>query len=646
MQRLIALISTVFFIYCSLSTQAEIDRYSVVLRAHPQAIVADSYSSTTITAEVFDSLGRSAPDGTLVEFTSNLGIIERNARSEAGVARVRLQSGNTMGTAIVSAVVTSKAAVAKMDVDFLEPGTELFDESFISVESDRHLGYCVDSSLVDAAGGVRIYTRGLTIEAEQAQIDLKTNILRAVGKMGGDAISITRGEKKMMASALYLNLNNLSGVMFTPADDGAKRMLIRGADFFITPDTDPKEGIKFEFSPVSAGDLFIVARSLLIKPGEEVKIKRATFYMDGEKLLSVPLHVVPLGNRTAGIDRMLTYGTAGLRLDLPLYYSLSAHGTGALRIKHSEPTQWGYSSGVSGWQADIEQDYNYGASTDGTFTLNRITSRDWGARWHHRTELNDNSQVYAFFDYPSHKNIYGNLDYRKSFKDFVLSTSLRGSMLQNADDRYSSSLYLQSNPKTIFGNAVTYALTSRLSYTSQNASSQKVGTGLGLQFYGKPLQFGRSSSLNTSLTIGQDWGGGNTGASVFGNAGYYLGLGRIGQFGLNYSYSWANSAGAFNSQRLSADFYVRPSDKWDTRLYVTRGLSDQSTSAFGELNYSILPTWRLGALGTYQNFNSGQKFAYTDLELALSKLISGQQARLIWSKSINRFRLEFSTLKF
>jgi hypothetical protein len=335
-----------------------------------------------------------------------------------------------------------------------------------------------------------------------------------------------------------------------------------------------------------------------------------------------------------------------LRLDLPVYYSLSAHGTGALRIKHSEPTQWGYYSGRSGWQADVEQDYNFGASTEGTFSLNRITSKAWGARWSHRTELNDTSQVYAFFDYPSHKNVYGNLDYRKLFKGFVLSTNFRGNMLQNADDRYSSSMNLQTNPRTIFGNAITYALTSRLSYTSQNIGSQKVGTGLGLQFYGKPLQFGRSAGLNTSLTIGRNWGGGNNGALVFGNAGYYLGLGRIGQFGLNYSYSWANSAGAFNSQRLSADFYIRPSDKWDTRLYATRGLSDQSASAFGELNYTILPTWRLGAMGTYQNFNIGQKFAYTDLELVLSKLISGQQARLIWSKTLKRFRMEFSALKF
>lgn len=637
----------IFFVLMCLSSVcvcAE-SNYSIMLNAHPEAIVADSLSSTTITAEVRDSSGRNVPDGTLVEFSTSLGIIERNARTTAGTVRVRLESGNTVGTAVVSALVANGQAVAKLNVDFLAPGTEMFDESFISVESDKYLGYDVKKQVVDSAGGVRIYSRGLSIEAEEAQIDAKTNILRAKGS--GSDIVISRGDKKVLASQLYYDFNSMTGVLFAPAVEGAKRMLFRGRDLFIEEDQDPKDTIKFEFEPVSESSMYITARSILIRPGQDLKIKRASYYLDGDKIPSPPLTVVPLRGGGTGINQMLTYGTDGLRLDVPLYYSLSAHGTGAVRVKHSEPTQWGYYSGRSGWQADIEQQYNFGGSVDGSFSLNRVNSAsEWGARWSHRMQFNNNSQVYSFLEFPSHKNLYGTLDYRHSLKDYTFTANFRGNMLQNASDRYSGAFGIQTRAKPLLGDAISYALTTRLAYSNYYNRSQRIGNGLGLQLYGKPLMFRDSSSITTSMNVSRDWGQSSSGTSIFANAGYYRGLGNIGQFGLNYSYSWGNSAYSFLSQRLSADLSLRPSIKWDSRFYVTRELDDGSTSAFGEFNYSFLPTWRLGLNGTYQRFTGSVDSILSDYEMSLSKQIGSQQACLIWSHSRGRFRLEFNALQF
>jgi len=627
--------------------QEAFENFTVWLRANPQAIAADSISSTTISAEVLDGTGKHVPDGTRVEFTTSLGIIDRTATTVAGVARVRLESGSTTGTAIVSAVVARGQAVGRLNVAFLEPGTEISSESFISVESDKHLGYDVSRRLVDAAGGVRIRSRGLTIEAESAQISVISNILRAAGRMGGQDITISLGDKKVAASALYLDFTSMSGVLITPAADGAKRMLFRGYDLFVQPDTDPSETIRFGFEPISESSMFIKARSLLIRPGQEIKIKRASFYVDGEKVLSIPLHVVPLQSRFGGMDRVFTYGTDGLRVDLPLYYSLSANGTGALRIKHSEPTQWGYyTAGQSGWQADIEQEYNIGASTDGKFTLNRITSGEWGARWSHRVDLGHNSQVYSFLDFPSHRDIYSTVDYRRAFKNYTAALHFRGAKVQNRDDQYSTSLNLQSRSKPLIGNAVSYALSTHLSYANQLTGSERIGSGLGLQLYGKSLQFSRSDSLSTSMTISQDWGGGAAGTSVYANAGYMRTLGMIGQMGLNYSYAWGSAANSFTSQRLSADLSLRPSAKWDSRLYVTRGLDDGSTSAFGDFNYAFMPTWRLGIASTYQSFRGIQNNSYSDNQFILTKIIGSGSAQLVWSTAAKRFRLEFSPSAF
>lgn len=646
MRKLTYLLAFVLFILCLSVPQMAVEQYSIILKAHPQAIVADSVSTTTISAEVLDVNARPVADGTVVEFTSSLGVIERTATTMAGTARVRLQSNNTPGTAIVSAVVASGNAIGKLNVDFLEPGTEMFDESFILVESNSYLGFDAKKMLIDAAGGVKIVTRGLTIEADSAQMNARTNIMRAAGRIGGPDIILSRGDKHISASVLYYDFNRMSGVLLLPAADGAARMKIRGSDLFTEPDLEPKQTETFNFDPITNSSMFIKARNLIIRPGDDIKIKKATVYVEGEKVLSVPLHVIPLGSNSAGADRLMTYGTDGLRLDLPIYYSLSAHQTGAFRVKHSEPTQWGYYSGRSGWQVDLEQDYNLAGSVNGQFTLNHITSNNWGASWNHRVEYNNNSQLYTFLDFPAHKGAYGTLDYRRVFQDFNLSAFMRANKQQNLDGRINTGFGLQTKSKSLVGDAITYSLFSNVSYASQNASTQKVDTGAGVQLYGKTIRFGSQTSLSSSATIGRNWGGLSTGTSVYANAGLYHTIGMIGQCGLNYTYNWANSLNAYTSQRLSADVSLRPSSLWDTRVYVTRGLLDGSTSAFGELNIYLAPTWKLGVFGTYQRFKSFQNYAYTDTEYTLSKIAGGSNLKLVWSQVHKRMRFEFSPLSW
>ena len=645
MRIIYLLLIVILLVFSAIASNAAFD-YSMLLRAQPQAIVADSHSSTTITAEVRDSSGHSVPDGTIVEFNTSMGIIERSASTAAGVARVSLTSATTTGTALVSAVVSNGNAIAQIRVDFLEPGTEMFDESFIAVSSQKHLGYDVGAQIVDSAGGVRIYHRGLDISAEEAQIDVKQNILHAKSKMGGDNISIRRGDKDIKASTLYYDFNSMKGVVLTPAEDGAKRLTFRGRDLFTQPDNEPDKSITLDFTPITECTMFIRARSILIRPGEEVKIKRANFYLEGSKVLSVPLHVVPLSSSNGGLNRMITYGNEGLRLDLPLYYSLTPNGTGAVRLKHSEATGWGNFSDNGGWQVDIDQEYNIAGSTAGKFSANRVTTNEWGLRWDQRKEFDNDAQLNTYLDFPAHSDLYGTVDYRRPLGDYTMSVNFRGNKRQSKNGLYSSNAYLQSHSKPIIGGAVNYSFSTRLSYNSDvSRAGSNIGTGVGLQLYGKPLRFGLNSSLNTSLSISNNWGGSNSGSSIYGSIGYYRSIGNIGQFGLNYNYSSSDSDSGFGyrSQRISADLSLSPSGKWVSRLYLTRGLGDGSTSAFGDFSYSFMPTWEAQILGTYQSFGD---FKYTDAEIALAKAIGKQEARVIWSQSRRKFRVEFSALSF
>ena len=147
----ITIFSAIFLICICCVACFAIANYSIRLSANPQAIIANSVSTTTISADIKDSLGNPVADGTVVDFTTSLGIIERTARTSAGVARVRLQSGAVTGTAQVSAVVTNARAVAQVTVDFLEIGTLISDDSYISISSKKYLGFDVDGKVIDAS---------------------------------------------------------------------------------------------------------------------------------------------------------------------------------------------------------------------------------------------------------------------------------------------------------------------------------------------------------------------------------------------------------------------------------------------------------------------------------------------------------------
>ncbi len=580
----------------------------------------------------------------MIEFTSSLGVLlDQHVRTAAGIARARLQAGSVTGTASISAVATAENAVAQLQVDFLAPGTKMYNESFISISSDRHLGYDVDKQVVDSAGGVKIYTRGLTIDAEEAQIDVKKNILRAKAKLGGDNIIIKRGDKKIEASALYYDLTSMKGVILTPADSGAKRMLFRGRDLYTEPDKKPDSKISFEYKPVAESSMFVRAKSIIIDPGVDIKIKRATYFLDNQKSVSIPLQVVPLKSQAGGLDQMFSYGTDGLRVDMPFYYSLTPNGTGSVRLEHNQSTGWGDFADQTGWQVDVAQEYSLRGTTEGTFTLDRVTSSDWGMQWSDRRELDSDSQLYSYVDFPSHRDLYGSLDYSHTFSNYTLTTSSRASQVEGEDGTVSTSAFLQSRPKTLFGDDLSYSFNTKLSYDNTVVSDSDLGTGVGLQLYGKPIRFSKTSSLNTSLTLGQDVGGSTAGTSIYGSAGYNKTLGAIGQFALNYNYSWSDSVLGYNSQVVSANLSLRPSTKWNTSLNGTYGLSDGTVSAFSNMSHTFLPTWRFNVLGTFQRFTTGD---YIDAEIALCKTIGRQEAQLAWSQSLKRLRMEFTALGF
>ncbi|MGA1863728.1 MAG: hypothetical protein ACMUHX_01570, partial [bacterium] len=84
---------------------------SITVSAGSQNIVADGFTSVTITAEVKDTIGVNIPDGTIVTFTTTAGDIDPNtvgiqnmvtALTSGGIARIRLISSTKTGSATIT----------------------------------------------------------------------------------------------------------------------------------------------------------------------------------------------------------------------------------------------------------------------------------------------------------------------------------------------------------------------------------------------------------------------------------------------------------------------------------------------------------------------------------------------------------------
>ncbi len=613
--------------------------YSVNVTPYPSSIIADSASFTTITAEVRDELGKSVPDGTSVDFTTSLGVIDRTGTTVSGTARARLQSGAVTGTATVTVIVRGTSAVNQTKVMFVAPGEELPDETFIDVRSaDKgYVGYDLSRMIVEAAPAI-VKHRGVEIRANLIQMDAERGVLRSVTMPGDPDIEIKRGDKIVKASALYYDFSELGGVILTPDADGNRRMRFSARDMSLTPDEKPDRRARFDIVSMADASMYIRADRLLLKPGSEMKIIMARVYFEGERVMTIPLHRIILGGG-GGSDRMLSYGSEGLRLDIPFYYMLTPTATGAVRMKRSEQTGWGYYSETPGWQMDIEQDYNV-ADTAGTVALSRVGGSDWGMRWQQRQEYNNNSRMFTYLDFPQHRDVYGTIDYSRSYKDKTISITARGSKPKDSLGRMAAAFNVQTKMKPLIGKSVSALFSAKTTMDSTASADQKVGGGIGMQLYGMPVMLGGLASLTSSLAASQVWGGSTPGHSVYGNVGLYKQLGGMGSLTLNYNYIWESFSLGGTSQTVSADVSISPFKRISLRLSGVKSLLDSSTSLFGEAGYWMGPRWEFRVLGTRQSY---QDYTFGDTQFVLVNYIGRQEARLVWSRSRKKFIFEFST---
>ena len=636
----------------------DVTRSAIRLTVSPQMIYADGKSVCAVSAEVRDSSGAPAADGVQVRFSTSLGVIDTSANTNGGVARAILRSGTQPGQAMVSAVLTDGQAVAQALVDFLAPGAQIEPDAIIDVSSERYLAFAADSQTIDASGKCRLEHRGLVIEAENVQIDLDRNVARARGQAGGSKVRVARGAKTITASALTYDLSAQRGLALVEDDAGKiTRQYFSGVDLSSVPISGQPAPKAFDFVDLSNTRMLVKAESITVRPRREVQFKGAEVYLNGERVLKLPLYLIPLaGDPTRG-PQYLGFSSAGVRVNIPIYFSLSPTGVGSVRIRNQQGG-WSRYSSLPGWAVDLEQSYA-GARSEGRVTVGEVNRGDWGLDWEHNQQVGRNSRLVSYVGFPARRDLFGTMSFSGPLGEAgSLTLNLRGTRYKGRDGTMASDLYLRTNPRRL-SQKLKYSMGLRASFSNEKrivvdgvdpgglpvlrTERYGYGSGLQLQLYSLPLSFGRKTSLSTSLSLGQDWGRLRSGFSAYGNAMLTSSFGARSSIALGYTYTREPGLLENYGHHRASLSYMFYGGKWSGALSSVYTLDQRMTSAYASMAYQFTPLWRLDLRGTYQVFGA---YGLSDLEIGLGRRIGSQDVSVVWSKSLRKLRLELGSISF
>ena len=524
-------------------------RTNISLTANPSVIIADGKSTTTIAVTIRGGNGELVPDGTEVHLIASQGILDKDTvTTVSGVARAILTSSATEETATVTAtcILGGDAGVgnANLPVEFTTDRTLASsggESRWIRIDCPEYLVYSADGKIVEADGkhgSAHLRYHGVTIDADAFQLDLQSLQLlarNAVLKQNKHTLSVAR---------LKYDLTTMTGKGVAAGDavQGPHSVTISGLGFdtaAVPTDpaaVDPANSLdnmggagtdEYAFLDLSQSRVVVTARAIAVDQGNELQFRRASIYSDGKKVLSVPFHMMPMTTDQLFGEQIVGYGSQGLFLNVPYYYSVSPTSTGTIYLRNSAiagasiqsnlPSYSGAAGSRPGVSLDLQQTYSLGAGGQGSLTMNSLTRSDWGAHWQHTQQIDSVTNSSFFIDSPTHRSLFGSSNVSHQFKDFSLNFNASANH-DPGQDGYSSTgtslnTYLQTTARELGSSGINYVSTANVQ-AGQSTYTVTAGVktiqslnneSLDMRFYTAPLHFGKNTSLSNSLTVGETW---------------------------------------------------------------------------------------------------------------------------------------------
>lgn len=485
---------------------------TIKIRTTRTAILNDGRDVADIIAEVRDSTGSPAANGTSVRFETNLGQFRPGmtpnvtATTQSGQARVQL-IGQQKGTAKVFASVQG-AVSDPTEIILTDDASETFQgNAYIDVLASGSLLYSANERIIEAKGrrpgvvsephelqalspledikkdpkpdadkgnkkeggkdpkpdakaevkpdtgrsmpGATLTYRNIEIQADMLQVNCSENAVRASGN-----VYVNRGGRRLNCIKLYLPLAGAQGYAIVESGRRLARVKVKTSDLTITP-TD--EGIAphfFEMSELADSPQLIMARKIRLFPGEKLQFNRPKFYTDGAALVSMPFYSLALYSNQLFTEQFMSVGSQGLSMDLPYYYDLSPVSTGIFHLRHGERSgRTGFAT-RPGWSLDMNQNYNSSGINrrfTGDFGFTGITGSDWGFHWNHNQEFNADTRGSFFFDVPQHRTLFASTSLSRQMGPLHagINLSMNRSISGFSTSGSQGDVYLETNPKKV-----------------------------------------------------------------------------------------------------------------------------------------------------------------------------------------------------
>jgi len=624
------------------------------------AALSDGRDTLEVIAEVRDGTGRYAADGTSVTFTTNLGIFadggpSTKAGTRSGSARVRLAS-QQKGAATVTASVPG-GGFQKLEVIFTDDPSETFEgNTFVAVEATGALIYAAAERIIEATSragqsdggiqaGAKLAYRNLEVRAERIQLDCAANTVRASGR-----VTVARGKRSLACARLFYNIMSGKGYAVVEQGRALTPVRVEGLDLAVAVSDIGVAPKYFEMTDLADAKLVVVARQILLFPGDKLQFKRPRFYEDGQHLFTLGYYSLSLYSSQLFSDQFLSLGTQGVGLDLPLYYDLTPVSKGVFRLKYGERYGSAYAR-RPGFALDLLQGYNASAGGrrySGEFGFTGLTRGDWGFRWTHSQEFGRDTFTGLHVDFPQHRSVFGsgNLSQRIGNLRFGLNGTANTSLTGFASSGTHADLYVETAPAKLRKTAALYALGANASTTrlaSGDIKSYSLSEGIHARLFTPSVRLDRSTTLSNAVSVGHQWNNhGTGGAVVYATVSAMRSLGGNRTLQVGYDFVHQPVSVTEGDHRLSLSLGASDA-RLGVYLYNTLMLDTGAMSLIGDVQLSLAPRWRLGVSASAQRYLSG---SYTDVIVGLARNIGGRDVVLSYSTFNHRIMLDLEATRF
>jgi hypothetical protein len=496
--------------------------------------------------------------------------------------------------------------------------------------------------------GASITYRNIQVFADSIQLDCNSNVVRARGH-----VRIVKGGKRLECSKLFFPLSTGDGFAITEQGNKIKPVRVKSSDLAIDipPNGVPTQLLELE--DLSQQTQMVVAKEVRLYPGDKLQFNRPKFYQEGQALFSMPMYSMALFSNTLLSEQVVSVGSQGIGVDMPLYYDLSPVSMGLFHIRHGE--QNGRSSFATrpGWSLDMTQAYNSNGGNrryTGEVNITGMSRPDWGLQWNHSQELDPDTMASFDFDLPQHRAVFAQANLTRQWSGLRMMANLSGnrSISGISSSGVQGDLTLGTMPKKVgktgylmsFNADANVIHSQTLGFTNGIASQ-----GVSMQLTSQPFKLGKATNVTNYMTFGNIWAnGGRGGANITSNLTLNHIFSPTASMMLAYDYQKQplTLLGTGN-HKVSTMLRMSGGSKWDLFLFGSMMLDERNSTLVSDINYVIAPRWHLSLSSTIQQFSTA---SYRDFSLGIGRTVGGRDIVISYSTFNHRFFFDLQASRF